>query len=243
MIHAKQLLIDLDDTLWDTYHNNKHALSILYEKHGWSAFFSSFEAYFALYMPHCNHLWHLYRTGVINKQSLTIARLAYPLHLAGQSVTAEQMLALNDEFMALVKCETACVEGALDMLALLKPHFKIYIITNGWTEVQSAKLNKSGIAPYVNQVFISEQIGCHKPDPQFFHAVLTATNSRKSESVVIGDSWHADIAGAAAYGLRAIWFNLQHEPLPESFDPAPLIVTSLDQIPPLLLPPSPVPIP
>lgn len=230
----RQLFIDLDDTLWDTFHNNKRALSLLYKRHNWGVHYHSFESYFALYMPHCDQLWYQYRLGQITKQSLTIARLAYPLHLAGMQVTAEEMLALNEEFMDLVREQTGVVEGAIEMLQSLKPHFKLYIITNGWTEVQSAKLTKSGLAPYIDATFISEQIGCHKPDERFFHTVLTTTNSKKDESMVIGDSWHADIAGASAYGLPTIWYNPHQDPFPATVTPQPISVTSLAKIPPIL---------
>lgn len=47
----KCLFIDLDDTLWDTYHNNKECLRELYAEQDLGRYYASFEAFFSIYMP------------------------------------------------------------------------------------------------------------------------------------------------------------------------------------------------
>ena len=48
----KNLFIDLDDTLWDTYHNNKECLEEIYTDYRLSRYYASFEAFYAYYMPY-----------------------------------------------------------------------------------------------------------------------------------------------------------------------------------------------
>ena len=45
MMKYKSLFIDLDDTLWDTYHNNKECLEEVYTAH-------HFDRYYALSLIH-----------------------------------------------------------------------------------------------------------------------------------------------------------------------------------------------
>ena len=40
----KSIFIDLDDTLWDTYHNNKECLEELYTDYHFNRYYASFEA-------------------------------------------------------------------------------------------------------------------------------------------------------------------------------------------------------
>ena len=42
----KSIFIDLDDTLWDTYHNNKECLEEIYTDHHFDRYYASFEAFF-----------------------------------------------------------------------------------------------------------------------------------------------------------------------------------------------------
>ena len=53
----KSIFIDLDDTLWDTYHNNKECLEELYTDYHFNRYYASFEAFFDIYMPHNLDLW------------------------------------------------------------------------------------------------------------------------------------------------------------------------------------------
>ena len=53
---------------------------------------------------------------------------------------------------------------------------------------------------------ISEEAGVAKPDPAIFRRAR-ALPAEAAETVMIGDAWATDIAGARAAGMRAIWFN------------------------------------
>ena len=65
----------------------------------------------------------------------------------------------------------------------------------------------SGLNPYFTQVIISEDVGVNKPNPTIFEHALARAAAEKHESIMIGDSLEADIRGAQAFGLKAIFFN------------------------------------
>ena len=83
MIKYKNLFIDLDDTLWDTYHNNQECLEEMYNTHHWDQHYASFEAFFSVYWPYNNLLWSKYRNREINRQTLIFERFHHVLSPMG----------------------------------------------------------------------------------------------------------------------------------------------------------------
>ncbi|WP_419999089.1 HAD family hydrolase [Streptomyces boninensis] len=81
------------------------------------------------------------------------------------------------------------------------------IISNGRTAQQEAKIRHCGLDRLVQGWAISEAVGSKKPDPQIFHAAANAVAAPLTDAWVIGDSPHADIAGAHALGLRSVWVS------------------------------------
>ena len=71
------------------------------------------------------------------------------------------------------------------------------------TEVQTA----AGIGQYFQARVYSDQLQVRKPDSRIFEAALDGLRLPASEVVHIGDDVVADVAGAKAVGMRAIWFN------------------------------------
>ena len=82
--------------------------------------------------------------------------------------------------------------------------------TNGVAKTQPERLVGSGINNYFDEIFISEEIGYRKPEPQFFETILDNNPDRNiSNTVMIGDRLSADIVGANAVGMKSIWYNPQ----------------------------------
>ncbi|MGY4394565.1 putative hydrolase of the HAD superfamily [Streptomyces sp. TE12347] len=81
------------------------------------------------------------------------------------------------------------------------------IVTNGRTVQQEAKIFRTGLDRLVQGWVISEKVGFKKPDPKIFHAAADAVGVPLVGAWMIGDSAHADIAGADALGLRSIWVS------------------------------------
>jgi putative hydrolase of the HAD superfamily len=81
------------------------------------------------------------------------------------------------------------------------------IVTNGPTAQQEAKIRRAGLDRLVQGWVISEAIGRKKPQAEIFHAAADAVGAPLTGAWVIGDSPHADIAGADALGLPSVWVS------------------------------------
>ena len=102
--------------------------------------------------------------------------------------------------------------GAVELLDILIDRgYELYAATNGITAIQTGRLAQSGLAPYFNQVFISEQLQTQKPDAQFYEKIgQQITGFDKEKALMIGDSLTADIQGGNNAGIDTIWYNPHH---------------------------------
>ena len=196
MMKYKNLFIDLDDTLWDTYHNNKECLEEIYTDHHLDRYYASFEAFFDIYWPHNELLWKQYRAGEIDRQTLIVDRFRYVLRPLGIEDT-KSVLAVNNDFLQR-------------------------------TTTKDKKLRNSGLAPYFTRMILSEDAGIQKPHKGIFDFALINTNSRRSETLMIGDCFEADIFGAHQSKIDQLWFNPQGLS-PQEFIPT-YTVKSLEEI-------------
>ena len=200
------ILIDLDDTLWDFKANSKIAMQEIFNDYELIKYYDSFESFYDIYMVKNHQLWEQYAKGEITKDYLSLERFLYPLRLVGieNPQLAKQ---LGEDFLQRTTLQTQLVEGAIELLDYLKNKYTLSIISNGFVEVQYIKLRRSGLLPYFTHVFLSEEIGCQKPDVRFFQAVLEKLNAKNTECLVIGDNFQTDIQGAENMQIDAIWLK------------------------------------
>lgn len=213
----KNLFIDLDDTLWDIHLNGRECLEEIYRDYGYAEFYASFDDYYQVYMPGNHHLWALYRQGKISKEELIVERFLAPVRVFGIDDPAYAKK-LNDDFLDRTTRKTRLIDGALELLAYLKPRYRMHILSNGFREVQYKKIENSGLMPYFDKIILSEDAGINKPHPDMFTYALKNTNSKRNQTIMIGDSWDADIVGARNSRIAQIWLNPADE-APQGFKP------------------------
>ena len=101
------------------------------------------------------------------------------------------MLAIGHYFMP----------GAPELLEELYGKYRLYIVSNGTAKVQEGRIGSSGIAKYMDGIFISQVLGANKPDKQFFDICFAEIlDFSLSETVIIGDSLSSDIKGGINAG-------------------------------------------
>lgn len=223
----KNLFIDLDDTLWDIHQNGKECLEEIFIDYRFDRFYSTFDDFYAVYMPSNNYLWGLYRIGQITKDELIVERFLVPVRPFGID-DPEFAKKLSDDFLERTTHKTALVEGTKELLEYLKPKYRMHILSNGFREVQYKKIENSGLRPYFDKIILSEDAGKNKPHPDMFSYALKNTNSRRDQTLMIGDSWDADIVGAYNSRIDQIWFN-PSEKEAAGFEPT-FTVKSLSEI-------------
>ncbi len=127
------------------------------------------------------------------------------LHFGGNRSRAAELAALAR--IAYRAHETA-VPGAHELLrALTRLGLRLAIVSNNSRAEQLGKLQRLAPGGYFDSVTVSADHGIRKPDPRLFRIALDALGLAPGEAVFVGDSWHNDVAGALAAGIRPIWFN------------------------------------
>ena len=67
--------------------------------------------------------------------------------------------------------------------------------------------DRLGISTYFDSRVFSDEVGLRKPEAGIFDRALSELGLPPDRVVHVGDDVDADIAGAKARGMRAIWFN------------------------------------
>ena len=155
-------------------------------------------------------LWKDLEQKKLTKQELVDSRFAIGFAHFGITVDGAEMALRYQDYISL---QGQSFPGAEDLLARLeKAGYQLYGATNGVTAIQEGRLAHSTIASYFKEVFISEQLQTQKPDPDFFERVgQRIPGFSKDQTLMIGDSLSADIAGGHAAGIATVWYNQDHK--------------------------------
>jgi putative hydrolase of the HAD superfamily len=100
------------------------------------------------------------------------------------------------------------------LIALRARGIALGVVTNGRVDTQSAKLERLGLSPFFAATLISEGEGVRKPDRQIFERALARLGVEAKDAWHVGDHPMADIAGAHAAGLTAVWRHVPYWPEP-----------------------------
>ncbi len=202
----KHIYFDLDRTIWDFDQNARETFRDIYQKYNLETIFSKFDNFYDTYVEHNEQLWRDYREGKIKKTVLSYKRFALTLESFG--VNDEKLAKqIAQDYITISPTKKRLFPHAHETLDYLHKKYKLYIITNGFNEVQFTKLKNSQLDKYFTKIFTSEDAGAQKPNPKIFENAIKSANARKVESIMIGDDLEADILGAKNYGLDQVYFN------------------------------------
>lgn len=98
--------------------------------------------------------------------------------------------------------------------ALRRRGLALGLISNGRVDTQGAKLQRLGLEPFFAATLISEREGVRKPDRRIFERALERLGVSADQAWFIGDHPMADVAGAHAAGLTAVWRYVPYWPEP-----------------------------
>ena len=203
----KNLFFDLDDTIWAFSQNARNTFEEVYQKYSFDRYFDSFNHYYTLYQQRNTELWVEYGEGKITKDELNSQRFFYPLQAVGvkDEALAERF---SRDFFAIIPTKSVLMPHAKEVLEYLAPKYNLYILSNGFQELQCHKMRSAGIDRFFKKIVLSDDIGILKPWPEIFHFALSATQSEVCDSLMIGDSWENDVAGAKGVGMHQVFYNV-----------------------------------
>lgn len=201
MTRYKKLFFDFDDTLVDFKAAEKVALPTVFDEFN----FPLTAEVEAIYNRINRGLWDALEVGEVTREQLMDQRFGKTFEHFGIEVNGREV---DNRYRQLLAKTIVLIDGARETLEQLAPNFELYIVTNGMSDTQYARLDAAGLTSFFQQIFVSEEIGYQKPQIQFFDYVFQAIGDIDLAScLIIGDSFSADIAGGVAAGIDTCWFN------------------------------------
>lgn len=202
------LFFDLDHTLWDFERNSGEALVEtlhnlgLVGRNGLTE-----EAFISRYHVINDRMWDEYRRGVIVKSDLRTRRFGEALALFSirDNGLAERFA---DMYLSICPHKKNLFPGAQQVLAELSSRYPIWLLTNGFSEVQAIKINNPAINPYISGMVTSEEAGAKKPSRAIFDYAVRKAGVEAVLCAMVGDDADNDVLAALDAGFsRGVWFN------------------------------------
>jgi len=160
-------------------------------------------------------LWVDYQNNQITVQALKSRRFeAWSKKL---SVPAEH---LNSAFMSAMVEICVPLEGAVSLLESLHGQVKLGIVTNGFTELQQERLERTGLKHHFKFVVTSEEVGIAKPHAGIFdYALAIMQHPERKRVLMVGDNPDSDILGGMNAGFHTCWLNADNRERPAHITP------------------------
>ena len=223
----KNILLDMDNTILDFTRAERVAASKALAAMGIQPTDELLKRYHEINEDQ----WRLFELGELEREQVKVRR--YELLFDEMGIDAspretakvyEGLLGIGHYFM----------DGAVELLETLSGEYRLYLATNGTSNVQKSRISSSDISKYFQGIYISEDVGYNKPDPRYFEACFKdIPDFKRKETVMIGDSLTSDIKGGINAGIKTVWFNYEGKSGDDSIVPD-YEVHSLDEIPALV---------
>ena len=194
-------MIDVDDTLIDFPISRNVAIKELFAEY--SLDFN--ENVLEVYTEVCTPLWAAAERGEITGEYIRNVR--WGIILKKLNIKIDESIDFEAEFRRHLSKTYFLIDGAKELLEYLSKKYTVCIASNSYYSQQYDRLVGSGLMPYIDHIFVSNEIGVEKPSKEFFEYCLKQSASDAGEAIMIGDSVSADVKGAENTGMKSIWFN------------------------------------
>lgn len=226
------VLFDLDDTLHDDSTAYKKAAFRVAEdvaaERGIDA-----ETLFRAYVAEANGFWK-----ALSQEHLTIPILDARTQMWSDALVASGVpldvplaTACGRAYGAYRNAALELSPGALDlMVALRERGCKLGIVTNGFAATHHEKVDLLGLRPYIDGLFLADEMNMVKPDPEIFRYVCRALGSEPARTAMVGDRFDRDVVGAGAAGLFTVLVDVHAIPVPDGAMPPDAVVDAIGEV-------------
>ena len=219
----KAIFFDWDHTLWD---HDRNAFEVIQElmvelpierpvSHNNTDIWGKFQAI-------NDRLWDDYQHGRISQKALRETRFVQFFEAMSWKGDAQLF---SDLYLSRTPRKTNLLPGAFQVIESLAIKYPLYVLTNGFDDIQHVKIQGVGMSHFFQRIITSEVAGCKKPSPDFFHFALNEAKCLASEVVMVGDHPIIDIQAAEAVGISAIHLHVREESEMSNFR-----ITQLNQL-------------
>ena len=137
-----------------------------------------------------------------------------------KGVKADKTLAVHagQFFRVLTTDYVKLYDGAVELLDFLKKQGKrVCLLSNAQRIFTEYEMRSLGIYDKFDEVYISSDYQCKKPDIQFYNAIINELHLNKNKTIMIGNDNRCDIEGAKAAGLDTFYIHSNISPEVEDF--------------------------
>lgn len=195
------VLIDIDDTLFDFRQSSFEALERAFARRNVSFTWADMPAY----EVYNDRLWRAFERGEIPKPLIFTERFRLYFAECGLDLDPADF---NHDYLLYLAEGYAFMPHCRELLEALHEKCKVYVVTNGDTFAQESRIARSGLAHLFDGVFISEQLGCRKPEKVFFDRVFSIIGDElRSRAILVGDSLSSDMQGGRNAGIATCYYG------------------------------------
>ncbi|MBE6053376.1 MAG: noncanonical pyrimidine nucleotidase, YjjG family [Clostridium sartagoforme] len=196
------LLFDADETLFDFKKAEKYAfensikdLNMDYDEN----------YHYKIYEEINKNIWLEFEKGLITQEKLKVERFK---RLSKEINIPFDESEFSKAYLRHLSNASFLYNNSLEIIKKLRNDYKLAIITNGLTEVQSKRIKQSPIAKYFDTIVISKEVKISKPNAGIFEITLNKLGYKdKNKILMIGDSLTSDIQGGINFGIDTCWIN------------------------------------
>lgn len=207
------VLFDMDDTLYDQAEPFANAVRRVL-----GTLPASPDALFRASRRHSGEIFAAYEEGGRPTDAMYVRRMRATMAEFGVEVT-------DDVARELQRVYASRDEGAMSLSPAMAKALGwcvdrtprgVGIVTNGTAVRQRDKCAVLGLWRWVDEknVFVSDELGCAKPDARIFLHACDAMGARPDASLFVGDSYEIDVVGAHDAGMRVVWLDRRGHPAP-----------------------------
>ncbi len=199
------LFLDLDNTLLDFKMAEANAITEVLKENNLPYDDDTVKLYSKVNLS----FWKRFEKGEIPKSEIFEGRFKTLLSLLNKSGNTKKIC---DSYCKKLAQGYFLIEGAIDVLSYLKHKgYRLVATTNGFAFTQYNRIKKSGLEPFFERVFISEELGYQKPEKEYFLKCMELLDEDNPRSIlIVGDSQSSDILGGINAGIDTCWFNIDN---------------------------------
>lgn len=196
------VLWDVDQTLLDFKRSEDYAVRHCFRLFGLEAD----DGIVARYSEINEGYWRKIETGAMGKKEALQGRFADLFEEIG--VKGVDAAAFQETYADVLGSVYYFLDDSYKVVEGLRGTCRQYAVTNGVSRTQRKKLELSGLAGLMDDIFVSEELGAPKPQEEFFaRCFARIPDFCKNRAVIVGDSLTSDILGGNRAGIAVCWYN------------------------------------
>ncbi len=197
------IFFDIDNTLLDNDSAQAAAAAFIYNKNNCLQDLYSEEEFPNIWNDVTEKYVKQYTAGHMTFSQQRRERLN---EIFKDRMSQEKVIVAFEEYLAAYQGNWQLYPDVVPLLERYKDTPK-GIISNGDSDLQRQKLEKTGIAHYFEVIVVSDDIGIFKPDPAIFAHAVKRAGKQPSQCWYVGDKVDIDAKAAMDAGLTGVWVN------------------------------------